>query len=226
MAKAAKSKPVAKTASAPKGKVLKTLGSAVSKLVGRGKSHAQPSKKGAATKKAQETPAKAEKAAKTASKETSVPAKQAGKAASVGKGKDFKKSVGQARTALEKVSGPHRAISVSSAICREVACELMSTTGGYCRMHYIKNWKKIKRKELILKEKKLNHYIEELVSKYPDKYIEAIRVDLASEKDFAKVIADLEIDEALEDFEIETPENTDEGLLDNLKRFDDDGDVF
>ncbi|MBI3557607.1 MAG: hypothetical protein HY074_15205 [Deltaproteobacteria bacterium] len=111
-------------------------------------------------------------------------------------------------------------------VCREVACELMSTTGGYCRMHYIKNWKKIKRKEMILKEKKLNHYIEELVSKYPDKYIEAIRQDLASEKDFAKVIADLEIEEGMDDFESVETESA-EGIIDNLKRdFEDDGDVF
>jgi hypothetical protein len=102
----------------------------------------------------------------------------------------------------------------------------MATTGGYCRMHYIKNWKKIKRKEMILREKKLNSYIEELVSKYPDKYIEAIRQDLASEKDFAKVVADLEIDESLDDFETVETEGA-EGIIDNLKRdFDDEGDVF
>lgn len=113
-----------------------------------------------------------------------------------------------------------------AAVCREVACELMCTTGGYCRMHYIKNWKKIKRKEIILKEKKLNSYIEELVSKYPDKYIEAIRQDLASEKDFAKVISDLEIEEGLDEFESVDTESA-EGIIDNLKReFEDDGDVF
>lgn len=109
-----------------------------------------------------------------------------------------------------------------AAICREVACELAATTHSYCRMHYIKNWKKIKRKEIILKEKKLNHYIEELVAKYPDKYIEAIRQDLASEKDFAKVISDLEIDEGLDDFVEVENEGADE-IVDNIKReFDDD----
>lgn len=113
-----------------------------------------------------------------------------------------------------------------AAVCREVACELMATTAHYCRMHYIKNWKKIKRKEMILKEKKLNHYIEELISKYPDKYIEAIRQDLASEKDFAKVIADLEIDEGTDDFESVDTESA-EGIIDTIKRdFEDEGDVF
>jgi hypothetical protein len=110
-------------------------------------------------------------------------------------------------------------------VCREVACEGLATSGGYCRMHYIKNWKKIKRKELILKEGKLNQYIEELVAKYPDKYIEAIRQDLATEKDFAKVIYDLDLDESVDDFEVEG-ENIDQ-IVDTIKRdFDDEGEGF
>ncbi|MBI4924769.1 MAG: hypothetical protein HY843_02500 [Bdellovibrio sp.] len=113
--------------------------------------------------------------------------------------------------------------SRNAVVCREVACEGLATTGGYCRLHYIKNWKKIKRKEVILKEKKLNRYIEELVVKYPDKYIEAIRQDLASDKDFSKVISDLDLDEAINEFDIET--ETPETLIDHIKRdFEDEGD--
>lgn len=108
-------------------------------------------------------------------------------------------------------------------MCREVACELQSTTGGYCRLHYIKNWKKIKRKEIILREKKLNQYIEELVAKYPDKYIEAIRADLSDQRAFDKVILDLEIDENLDDVE---GEGEDDAVVEVVKSrdFDDDGD--
>ncbi|OFZ54446.1 MAG: hypothetical protein A2428_01695 [Bdellovibrionales bacterium RIFOXYC1_FULL_54_43] len=110
-------------------------------------------------------------------------------------------------------------------VCREVACEGLATAAGYCRLHYIKNWKKVKRKELILKEKKLNQYIEELVAKYPDKYIEAIRQDLANDKDFAKVIYDLDLDESVDDFDVEG-ENVD-SLIDNIKRdFEDEGESF
>jgi hypothetical protein len=112
---------------------------------------------------------------------------------------------------LEKAKAPRLAQSSSGrssrghggeAVCREVACEGLATSGGYCRLHYIKNWKKIKRKELILREKKLNQYIEELVLKYPDKYIEAIRMDLSTDKDFAKVIYDLDLDEGVDDFDV------------------------
>jgi hypothetical protein len=107
-------------------------------------------------------------------------------------------------------------------VCREVACEGLATTGGYCRMHYIKNWKKIKVKEVILKEGKLTHYIAELVAKYPEKYIDAIRDDLSSEKEFAKVIHDLDLDESVDDFEGDG-ESMD-GVIDSIKReFEDEG---
>lgn len=110
-------------------------------------------------------------------------------------------------------------------ICREVACEALGTTGGYCRLHYIKNWRKIQRKVVILQERKLNGYIEELVLKYPDKYIEAIRLDLADDRAFAKVIADLDLDESVDDFEGDG-ENV-EAVIDTIKRdFEEDPEAF
>jgi hypothetical protein len=145
------------------------------------------------------------------------------------------KAPGQVRGKTKSPSTQKKASSGSSrsfsdaqgeAVCREVACEGLATSGGYCRLHYIKNWKKIKRKEVILREKKLNQYIEELVVKYPDKYIEAIRQDLASDKDFAKVIYDLDLDEGVEDFDGESGEAVD-SLIDTIKRdFEDDPDAF
>jgi hypothetical protein len=141
----------------------------------------------------------------------------------------------QSRAKVKSPASQKKATSGSSrgfsdahgeAVCREVACEGLATSGGYCRLHYIKNWKKIKRKEVILREKKLNQYIEELVVKYPDKYIEAIRQDLASDKDFAKVIYDLDLDEAVDDFDAESAESAD-SLIDTIKRdFEDDPDAF
>ena len=111
------------------------------------------------------------------------------------------------------------------SVCREVACEGLGTTAGYCRLHYIKNWRKIKRKEVILKEGKLNIYIEELVSKYPEKYLEAIRHDLANDKEFAKVLQDLDLDESIDDFEGEGSDS--DVVIDSIKReFDDDSDAF
>lgn len=186
-----------------------------------------PAKGGAPASKASVKGSKATTVAQSLKEKEAQPAKGKGpgkaEAKKASKGQSLLSSLNDLRPSSLR---SQESISGSGPVCREVACELMSTTGGYCRMHYIKNWKKIKRKEMILKEKKLNSYIEELVSKYPDKYIEAIRQDLASEKDFAKVIADLEIDEGLDDFESVETESA-EGLIDNIKRdFDDEGDVF
>ncbi len=101
-----------------------------------------------------------------------------------------------------KASGKSGSSEISfEKMCRETACENAATTKGYCRLDYIKNWKKIKRKEMILKEGKLNQYIEELVGKYPDKYIDVIRQDLSTEVNFNKVIHDLELDESIDDLD-------------------------
>ncbi|MGK5089467.1 hypothetical protein WDW86_18100 [Bdellovibrionota bacterium FG-2] len=149
-----------------------------------------------------------------------IPAKAKGKAAGLPSVKTGAKA--SVKAGKKGALGEY---GIDDSVCREVACEGLATTLGYCRLHYIKNWKKIKRKELILKEGKLNQYIEELVAKYPDRYIEAIRGDLSSEKEFSKVIHDLDLDESVDDFDAEG-ESVD-ALIDSIKRdFDDDGDAF
>lgn len=115
------------------------------------------------------------------------------------------------------------------SICREIACEGLSTTDGYCRLHYIKNWKKIQRKRVVLKEGKLSIFIEELFSKYPDKFLDAIRGDLLSDKAFAKVVRDLDLDESIDDFEAENSDDDDDNdnVVENVRpAFDDDDSGF
>jgi len=129
----------------------------------------------------------------------------------------------ETRKKLQKLG--HELDSSGRPICREPGCEVLSMVTGYCRLHYIKNWKKIKRKELILKEKKLNRYIEELVAKYPDKYLEVLRQDLSTDAEFAKIVQDMEIAESLDDDDSDL-ENID-SLIDNIRRdMDDDGEVY
>jgi hypothetical protein len=77
--------------------------------------------------------------------------------------------------------------------CIEKGCDNIRTTLSWCRLHYIKNWKHIQRKQDILKEGKLQEFIEELISKYPPKYIEAIIKDLADDRDFYRVLNELNI---------------------------------
>ena len=175
-----------------------------------------------------------------AEKPAEKPAKSAVQSAPVGKGKAAATPVKEVPSAVAKpakaakgakaakTAGDGAAkvvLELGETVCREVACEGLATSMGYCRLHYIKNWKKIKRKEVILKEKKLNQYIEELVAKYPDKYIEAIRQDLANDKDFAKVIYDLDLDESVDDFDVEG--ESEDNLIDNIKReIEDEGETF
>jgi len=83
--------------------------------------------------------------------------------------------------------------------CREPGCDHEFILVGYCRMHYIKNWRRVKRKEAILASGQLNNYVEELVSKYPDKYLDVIRQDLATEKEWGKAVVDLELEGSDED---------------------------
>jgi hypothetical protein len=111
--------------------------------------------------------------------------------------------------------------------CREPGCEHETLLRGFCRLHYIKNWRKIKRKEAILASGQLNNYVEELVSKYPDKYLEVIRQDLASEKEWAKVVVDLELESADEENGgDEDMEGVAEGTGRREREFDDDSDTF
>ncbi len=82
--------------------------------------------------------------------------------------------------------------------CRESACENLALISGYCRLHYIKNWKKIKQKQALLSNGRFRQYIHELVFKYPDKYIEAVRQDLMSDERLSQVVMELEPQDSLE----------------------------
>lgn len=90
--------------------------------------------------------------------------------------------------------------------CIEKGCDNIRTTQSYCRLHYLRNWKTVQKKRDILKEGKLQEYIEELISKYPPKYIEALLSDLSDDKEFYRVLNELNITSEF-DFEEDEFEN-------------------
>jgi hypothetical protein len=96
--------------------------------------------------------------------------------------------------------------------CRVRECDQIASVDAYCRYHYLLFWKKIQVRKKILAEGKLERYIEELTSRYPDKYLEMLKKDLKTEKDFLAAIQELEIDESggEGDFEDETQSYIDE----------------
>lgn len=69
-------------------------------------------------------------------------------------------------------------------ICKEAGCKNAQTTKGYCRLHYLKNWKELKSEAQKKAAKRLNNYIEGICRKNPDGYVDSIRKDIRS--DFQK----------------------------------------
>lgn len=92
--------------------------------------------------------------------------------------------------------------------CREKNCENLPILSGYCRLHYIKNWKVLQKKKEILIEGKLQKYVEELIQKYPVKYIEEMLQDLKDDRDFFKVLKELNIETS---FNVEESEFDEDG---------------
>jgi hypothetical protein len=92
--------------------------------------------------------------------------------------------------------------------CRVRDCDQLASVDGYCRYHYLLYWKKIQIRKKILSEGKLERYVEELTARYPDKFLEMLRKDLRSEKEFLSAIQELEIDESAMENELEDETQT------------------
>lgn len=80
--------------------------------------------------------------------------------------------------------------------CRSADCDQLSSVDGYCRYHYLLFWKRIQNRKKILADGKLERYIDELTARYTDKFIELLRKDLRTEKDFMSAVQELEIDDS------------------------------
>lgn len=95
--------------------------------------------------------------------------------------------------------------------CIERGCDNPATTAGYCRYHYIVNWREIKRKQEILQTGKLQDLIESVVARYPAKIVKNILADLGDEKTFFGVLKELNIESS--------------DSFDDVDGEDDDGDI-
>ncbi|MDZ4678301.1 MAG: hypothetical protein SGI74_12420 [Oligoflexia bacterium] len=146
-------------------------------------------------------PAKAQVKAKTKEVKTPVPV-----AAPEPLAKSAKNKKAQA-IVLEALAQDEKEVILTNAdgkqYCRVHDCDSEGSTDGYCRFHYLALWKRNKIKAKILQGDKLDKYIEELTAKYPDKYLEILRKDLASEKDFTLIINEMDVEDSNEDAESE-----------------------
>ncbi|MBI4125146.1 MAG: hypothetical protein HY466_04370 [Deltaproteobacteria bacterium] len=65
-------------------------------------------------------------------------------------------------------------------ICKDKECHNAATTGGFCRLHYLRNWQKIQKEKRKKSAKNLNRYIESILKRHPDRYVEEIKKDIRS----------------------------------------------
>ena len=139
------------------------------------------------TKKSDETP--------VAKNEKKALAKKAAKKSTT------KESDGFSEAKVEEIV--YKTDSQGNRLCRASGCDQIAQVDGYCRYHYLLLWKKIQLRRKILSEGKLEKYIQDLTARYPDKYLEILRKDLKSEKDFLAAVQELEIDDSGVDSEYE-----------------------
>ncbi|MBF0104495.1 MAG: hypothetical protein HQM16_04110 [Deltaproteobacteria bacterium] len=71
-------------------------------------------------------------------------------------------------------------------LCKHKGCNNVATTQGFCRFHYLKNWRQIKEKAQKKALKSLNKYIDHLMHKHPDGYMDVIREDLKNYDHFSR----------------------------------------
>lgn len=67
-------------------------------------------------------------------------------------------------------------------ICKEEGCHNAQTASGYCRLHYLKNWRKIKDEQEEKAAKRLDRYINSVYKRHPTKYIEVIKEEINNNK--------------------------------------------
>ena len=103
-------------------------------------------------------------------------------------------------------------------ICKEEGCHNSATTAGFCRLHYLRNWKKIKSAEKRRAAKNLNAYIESVCKKHPERYMDVIKKDIRSPR-FEKYVEETfgYDDEAEDIFDEPTYEEEIEKLIRELK---------
>lgn len=105
-------------------------------------------------------------------------------------------------------------------ICKEEDCQNAQTTAGYCRLHYLRNWKRLKEEKQKVSAERLNKYVDRMSRRFPGRYVDEIKKELrrgvfedgpapvddeaeAFSSPFAEAEYKEEIDQLLHDLKIE-----------------------
>jgi hypothetical protein len=78
------------------------------------------------------------------------------------------RTLGSAKGARPQAATSASQASPPAPLCAEGGCSAPATTRGFCRLHYIKNWKAIKARER--KAARRRNYDEDLLHKVPIDY--------------------------------------------------------
>ena len=91
-------------------------------------------------------------------------------------------------------------------LCKMKDCRNVGTTLGYCRLHYLKNWKKIREQQKKKAAQNLNKYVDHIMKRHPDNYVETIKHDLRHAGHFQKradeYFADDEYSDVMDDVDM------------------------
>ena len=97
------------------------------------------------------------------------------------------------------MSSPHKKNGPSekktlTKLCTHAKCKDAASSSGYCRIHYLANWKRIKLNKQLKAEARLNHFVDELAKKYPSNYLEKLKEGVESEEKFAEITKELDVE--------------------------------
>ena len=98
---------------------------------------------------------------------------------------------------LERILEKNRQVSIKGSegfeYCFEENCDQPSTTGGYCRYHYMISWDYIKKRSKILSENKLKLWTTELIHNFSPRVLDYMVRDLSNEKDFFTALGEMKL---------------------------------
>lgn len=115
----------------------------------------------------------------------------------------MKKATAKKNAKAPKAAKAAKTTKPKKKICAQTTCRKEAVSDGYCRLHYLKNWKLIKLNNQVKAERRLNDYVDRLARKYPKDYLDRIKEGLDDEGKFKKTIEELDLDHDHENHETE-----------------------
>lgn len=78
--------------------------------------------------------------------------------------------------------------------CEQRGCRKPGISQGYCRLHYLANWREIKEEDKVRAERRLNAYVDRIAKRYPADFLEKIKEGIENEETFKKTMEQLDMD--------------------------------